>query len=117
MCQGGTFRYNKSMHFLKLDKFIPIETKKDLYLFWLSSLAFRKSHRHLEKKLANYVFLASNKAKLNVTFDYTMEDINFEFNALEAVGDADTGDFFIDDTADRQWRMLEATVNKEFLKL
>lgn len=105
------------MHFLKLDKLLPIETTKDLYLFWLSSLAFRKSHRHLEKKLANYVFLNSNKARLNVTFNYTMDDINFEFNALESVGDADTGEFSIDDQADKQWRILEDIVNKEFMQL
>jgi len=105
------------MHFLKLDKLLPIETPKDLYLFWLSSLAFRKNHRHLEKQLANYVFLNSNKAKLNVKFDYTMEDINFEFNALENVGNSDTGDFDINDEADRQWRNLETIVNKEFIRL
>jgi len=62
------------------------------------------------------VFLNSNKARNNVTFDYTMDDINFEFNALETVGDADTGDFYIDDNADKQWRQLETIVNKEFLK-
>lgn len=104
------------MHFLKLDKFLPIETPKDLYLFWLSSLAFRKNHRHLEKKLANYVFLSSNKARNNVSFDYTMDDINFEFNALENVGDSDTQDYYVDDETDKQWRMLENIVNKEFLK-
>jgi len=104
------------MHFLKLDKLLPIETTKDLYLFWLASLAFRKNHRHLEKKLANYVFINSNKAKLNVTFDYTMEDINFEFNALESVGESDTGEFYIEDEADKQWRLLETIVNKEYLK-
>ena len=104
------------MHFLKLDKLLPIETTKDLYLFWLASLAFRKNHRHLEKKLANYVFINSNKAKLNVTFDYTMEDINFEFNALESVGMSDIEDYYIDDEADKQWRLLEAIVNKEYLK-
>lgn len=105
------------MHFLKLDKLLPIETTKDLYLFWLSSLAFRKNHRHLEKELANYIFLASNKAKNNVTFDYTMDDINFEFNALESVGDSDTGDFSKNDDTDKHWRNLETSVNKEFLKL
>ena len=110
------FSYNRAMHFLKLDKFLPIETTKDLYIFWLASLDFRKNHRHLEKKLANYIFLNSNKAKLNVTFDYTMDDINFEFNALESVGDSDTGEYDVNDTADKEWRTLEAIVNKEFLK-
>ena len=104
------------MHFLKLEKLLPIETTKDLYLFWLSSLAFRKNHRHLEKKLANFVFLNSNKAKLNVKFDYTMEDINFEFNALESVGESDIGEFYIEDEADKQWRVLETIVNKEYIK-
>jgi len=104
------------MHFLKLDKLLPIETEKDLYIFWLTSLAFQKNHRHLEKKLANYVFVNSNKSKLNVKFDYTMEDINFEFKALETVGDSDTDDSYINDEADKQWRQLESVVNKEFLK-
>ena len=104
------------MHFLKLDKLLPIETTKDLYLFWLSSLAFRKSHRHLEKKLANYIFVSSNKSRNNITFDYTMDDINFEFNALENVGSSDTGDFDTNDEADKQWQRLEAIVNKEFVK-
>jgi hypothetical protein len=105
------------MHFLKLDKLLPIETKKDLYIFWLASLAFRKNYRHLEKQLANYVFLQSNKSKLNVTFDYTMDDINFEFNALETVGDSDSGEFYENDEADAQWKILDSIVNKEFLKL
>lgn len=108
--------YNRSMHFLKLNKLLPIETTKDLYIFWLTSLAFRKNHRHLEKKLANYVFLASNKSKLNVKFDSTMDDINFEFAALETVGNSDSGDFSHDDEADQAWQRLEHIVNDEFEK-
>jgi len=105
------------MHFLTLKKLLPIETTKDLYIFWLTSLAFRKNHRHLEKKLANYVFLASNTSKLNVTFDSTMDDINFEFAALEFVGTSDTGEFSHDDEADQAWQRLDKMVNDEFTKV
>jgi hypothetical protein len=105
------------MHFLKLDKMQPIETQKDLYIFWLAGLAFRKNHRHLEKKLANYIFVASNKSKLNVKFDYTMDDINFEFNNLENMPDPDEEGYYNNDPADKQWQLLEAIVNKEFVKI
>jgi len=71
----------------------------------------------MEKKLANFVFLAANKSKLNVTFDSTMDDINFEFAALEFVGSADDDDFYHDDEADQQWQRLERLVNEAFLQI
>jgi hypothetical protein len=104
------------MHFLKLDKLLPIESTKDLYLFWLTCLAFQKNHRHLEKALANYVFLASNKARKNIIFDSVLDDITYEFNALETVGDSDTGEFERGDSANKQWRRLDTRVNKEYIK-
>jgi hypothetical protein len=104
------------MHFLKLDKLLPIETAKDLYIFWLTALAFRKNSRHLEKKLANYVFLASNQARKNVVFDDVLDDITFEFNQLETLGDSDIGTFDRSDEANKQWRRLETIVNTEYLK-
>ena len=104
------------MHFLTLDKLLPIETQNDLYLFWLSCLAFRKNHRHLEKELADYVFTSSNKAKEAVSFDYAMENINFEFKALETVGHSDTKTYHRNDEADKQWQALEIIVNEAFSK-
>jgi hypothetical protein len=103
------------MHFLKLDKLLPIESDKDLYNFWLASLAFRKSHRHIEKELANYIFLKSNETRKILKFDPTIDDIIFEFAALETPGQSGSDAVDPADYADRLWNRLESIVNKEFI--
>jgi hypothetical protein len=104
------------MHFLKLDKHFPLESEKDLYVFWLACLAFRKSHRHIEKELAQYVFLKSNETRSLVPFNSTMDDITFEFAALETPGESGNPTVDSLDFADRLWNRLDSVVNKEFLK-
>lgn len=98
------------MHFLTLDKLLPIESQKDLYIFWLSALAYRRGHKHLESELANYVFIKSNEARKNIRLSDTMDDINFEFAALETPASSSK-------EANKAWLHLETIVNKEFLKL
>jgi hypothetical protein len=97
------------MYFLMLDKLLPIESQKDLYMFWLRALAYRRGHEHLEKELANYVFLISNKARKMIQFNTVMDDITYEFAALETPP-----------TGKREknalWLLVESNVNKEFLR-
>lgn len=98
------------MHFLTLNKLLPVESQKDLYIFWLSALAYRRGHKHLEKELANYIFVKSNEARKSIRLNDTMDDINFEFANLENLPSASK-------ETNKAWLHLETTVNKEFLKI
>lgn len=98
------------MYFLTLDKLLPVESQKDLYIFWLAALAYRRGHKHLEKELANYVFVKSNEARKDVRLSDTMDDINFEFANLENLPTSSK-------ETNKAWLRLETIVNKEFLKL
>lgn len=97
------------MHFLHIDKLLPVEDERDLYVFWLAALAFRRSHKHLDKELANYVFLRSNEARTVTSFDSVMDDIAYEFASLETPP-ATTRE------ANKSWTRLESIVNKAFQK-
>jgi len=97
------------MHFLHLDKLLPVEDERDLYVFWLAALAFRRSHKHLDNELANYVFLRSNEARSVVNIDSTMDDITYEFAALETPPSSGR-------EINKAWTRLESIVNKAFQK-
>jgi len=97
------------MHFLHLDKLLPVEDERDLYVFWLAALAFRRSHKHLDKELANYVFLRSNEARGVIHLDSIMDDIVYEFASLETPPSNSR-------EVNKAWTRLESMVNKAFQK-
>lgn len=97
------------MHFLTLQRLLPVESPKDLYIFWLRALAYRRGHEHLSNELAHFVFLTSNSSRSSVMFDHMMDDITYEFAALETPSGS-TRDI------KKAWTTLESMVNKEFIK-
>lgn len=98
-----------AMHFLTLQRLLPVESPKDLYVFWLRALAYRRSHEHLSGELAHFVFLSSNTSRTVVTFDPVMDDITYEFAALETPHGTPRD-------IKKAWTTLESMVNKEYLK-
>jgi hypothetical protein len=98
------------MHFLPLQRLLPAESAKDLYTFWLRAFAYRRGHLHLQTELAHFVFLASNNARGYLRFDDMMNDIVFEFAALESLAGSEK-------VIHEAWTVLESTVNKEFVRL
>lgn len=98
------------MLFLTLNKLLPIESQHDLYIFWQAALALRRSRPHTQKQLAQYVFATSNLTRKTLHFDDMMNDITYEFAALEtpAVNARETH---------AMWIRLENIVNSEFLKI
>jgi hypothetical protein len=96
------------MHFLTLQRLLPVESPKDLYIFWLRALAYRRGHEHLSGELAHFVFLNSNTARAAVKFDQVMDDITYEFASLESPSGTPRD-------VRKAWTALESIVNKEYL--
>jgi hypothetical protein len=97
------------MHFIELDKLLPVESIKELYLFWLGAFAYRRGHKHVEKEVAQYVFLKSNEMRSNIRFNDTIDAFTYDFADLAAIDKKAH--------AHKEWAILESRINKEFLQL
>jgi hypothetical protein len=86
-------------------------TQDEVLFFFQEAIRYRESHKDESEKIALFVFDTTHQSRLGVYLSSDLEQIRYEFGALEAPGQPE-GDDDLDQFEDRLWKRLGLMIEK-----